>query len=184
MTTRTATAPDGAAIPDPHPQAPAPQTELPPHYRDCFGCGDRHATGLHLHVRTGEGLAVDTSFTVADTHQGAGGLAHGGIIATAIDESLGYLMWLVGTPAVTSRLEVDYLRPVPVGSTLAIAARVTGVDGRRIYTEAVGRIDGQDAVRARGLFVTVTPEHFTTHGWPDQGIVSDEAHRLWNPYNP
>ena len=180
---RTATPPPDATLPPPHPGAPAPGTELPPHYRHCYGCGDEHPTGLHVHVTVGEGLSVDSKFTVTDVHQGAGGLAHGGILATAIDESLGYLLWLVGQPAVTGRLEVEYVRPVPVGSTLSIHAEVIGVDGRKIYTKAEGRIGDDVAVRSAGLFIMVPPEHFVKHGWTDQGVL-DEAAARWNPYNP
>lgn len=140
---------------------------LPPHYRDCFGCGDRHPTGLHLTVTVADGVAVDAEFTVTKDHQGAPGLAHGGLLASAFDEALGYLLGVLRQPAVTGRLEVDYLRPVPVGSTLVIHAQCTGVSGRKIYTRAVGRIDGRDAVRATGLFIAVPIEHFARHGWTD-----------------
>jgi len=182
----SATPAPGAPQPERHPAAPAPGTDLPPHYTHCYGCGDAHPTGLHLQVRAGEGLAVDGQWTVGDLHQGAAGLAHGGLLAAAVDETLGYLMWLIGRPAVTGRLEVDYRRPVRVGSTLLIAAAVTGASGRKIYTQATGTVDGQVAVEARGLFVVVAFEHFTTHGSADQGLPDEltAAHRVRNPYNP
>jgi predicted thioesterase len=71
---------------------------------------------------------------------------------------------------VTAKLETDFLRPVPVGSTLFIAAKMDGVAGRKLYASADGRLDAEDgpvALRARALFVTVEFEHFTTHGDPD-----------------
>ncbi|HVE99345.1 MAG TPA: PaaI family thioesterase [Mycobacteriales bacterium] len=184
--TLSATPPAGTPLPERHPAAPAPGTDLPPHYRHCFGCGNEHPTGLHLRVRTGAGLRIEGEFTVGGEHQGAAGLAHGGLLATAFDETLGYLMWLIGQPAVTGRLEVDYRRPVPVGTTLRIAAEVTGAAGRKIYTRATGAVDGQVAVEARGLFVTVAFEHFTTHGAADQELPDElvEPHRVRNPYNP
>lgn len=171
--------PEGIAPPVPHEQAPKPGTVLPPHYRDCFGCGDRHPTGLHLAVTVAEGVAVDAEFTVTRDHQGAPGLAHGGVLAAALDEALGYLLAVVHQHAVTGRLEVDYLRPVPVGSTLVINAECVGVVGRKIYTRAVGRIEGSDVVRAQGVFVAVAMDHFTTHGWADSEL-SDDGER----YNP
>ncbi|HVE63142.1 MAG TPA: PaaI family thioesterase, partial [Mycobacteriales bacterium] len=122
---RTATPAPGLPLPPRHPAAPAPGTDLPPHYQQCYGCGDAHPTGLHLQVRAGSGLGVEGRFTVGELHQGAAGLAHGGLLATALDETLGYLMWLIGQPAVTGRLEIDYRRPVKVGTDLHIAAEVT-----------------------------------------------------------
>lgn len=181
---RNATPPDGAEVPAPHPQAPPSGTDLPPHYAHCYGCGNEHPAGLHLRVRVGDGLRVHGHFTVTGQHQGAPGLAHGGLLATAFDETLGYLNWLVGKPSVTGRLEVDYLRPVPVGSTLQIDAAVTGVSGRKIYTEAIGRLDGHQAVRARGLFVQVDLSHFAIHGAPDAEELIRRRFDDWNVYNP
>jgi acyl-coenzyme A thioesterase PaaI-like protein len=171
--------PAGTVPPVPHPNAPPPGMVLPPHYRDCFGCGDRHPTGLHLTVTVADGVALDAEFTVTTDHQGAPGLAHGGVLASAFDEALGYLLGVLHQPAVTGRLEVDYLRPVPVGSTLVIHAECTGVDGRKIYTRAMGRIDGRLAVRAQGLFIAVPIEHFAQHGWADA-----EALHGGERYNP
>ncbi|HVE63623.1 MAG TPA: PaaI family thioesterase [Mycobacteriales bacterium] len=183
---RTATPAPGLPLPPRHPAAPAPGTDLPPHYTHCYGCGDAHPTGLHLQVRAGEDLAVEGRFTVGELHQGAAGLAHGGLLATALDETLGYLMWLIGQPAVTGRLEIDYRRPVQVGTVLQIAAEVTGATGRKIYTKARGSVDGQVAVEARGLFVIVSFDHFTTHGSADQGLPDEltAPHLGRNPYNP
>ncbi len=185
MTSRTpATPPDDAELPEPHPKAPPPGTQLPPHYAHCYACGDVHPAGLHLRVRVGEGLVVDGEFTVTDQHQGAPGLAHGGLLATAFDETLGYLNWLVGRPSVTGRLEVDYVRPVPVGSTLRIHAEVVGMAGRKLYTRAVGSLDGTEAVRARGLFVQVDLSHFSKHGSPDAEQAIRKRIDEWNVYNP
>ncbi|MDQ1641034.1 MAG: hypothetical protein QOJ90_385 [Actinomycetota bacterium] len=153
-----------------HADAPSPGTVLEPHYARCFGCGDRHPTGLHLRVTVGEDVSVTGEFVVSPDHQGAPGLAHGGLLAAAFDEALGSLMWLLRTPAVTARLETDFLRPVPVGSTLHIEARASAAHKRRVYAEAVGRLGGaggEVAVRARALFVQVDLGHFTAHGRPE-----------------
>ncbi len=144
---------------------------LGPHYLHCFGCGPQHPTGLHLKVTAGEGLTLRSTFTVTDDHQGAPGLAHGGLLSTAFDESLGALNWLTRTPAVTGRLETDFRRPVPVGSTVHIDARILGVDGRKIWTSAIGRLNGWDgpvAVEATALFIAVPLEHFRSHGRPEE----------------
>ena len=162
--------PETAPPPTRHPEAPEPGTVLDSHYAHCFGCGERHPTGLHMRVTVGEEVAVTGEFVVTADHQGAPGLAHGGLLTAAFDEALGSLMWLLRLPAVTARLETDFLRPVPVGSTLHIAARASAVHGRKVFTEAVGRLggpDGEPAVRARALFVQVDIAHFTSHGRPE-----------------
>ena len=165
------TPPPDASAPVRHPDAPAPGEVLGAHYDQCFGCGEAQPHGLHVQARAGDGVSVTAEFTVQPAHQGAPGLAHGGVLATALDETLGSLAWLLQTIAVTGRLETDFVRPVPVGSTLFLDARVTAVAGRKIYATATGRIgapDGPVAVRADALFVEVKLEHFTNNGRPEE----------------
>jgi acyl-coenzyme A thioesterase PaaI-like protein len=165
------TPPPGSTAPVRHPEAPAPGVLIEPHYEHCFGCGPTQPHGLHLVARAGDGVDVFAEFTVGAAHQGGPGLAHGGVLVTALDESLGTLNWLLHTASVTARLETDFRRPVPVGSTLYIHARADAVRGRKIYCSAEGRLDapdGQLAVAARALFIQVTLDHFTTHGRPEE----------------
>jgi acyl-coenzyme A thioesterase PaaI-like protein len=146
-----------------HPKAPTEGSKIPSHFGHCFGCGDLHPTGLHFSAVAGSGLDLTGKFTVTENHQGAPGLAHGGLLSLAFDEALGKLMWLIRTPAVTGRLETDFLMPVPMGRTLYIDARITGQSGRKIYTQAQGRLDsptGEVAVMAAALFISVPMEHF------------------------
>ncbi len=156
-------APKGAMIPERHPKAPPIGSQIPSHFGHCFGCGELHPTGLHLVAHAGNGVDLTAEFTVSENHQGAPGLAHGGLLSLAFDEALGKLMWLLRAPAVTARLETDFLRPVPMGSTLHISARITGQVSRKVYCEAEGRLnspDGEIAVRAAALFVIVPMNHF------------------------
>ncbi|WP_091376035.1 PaaI family thioesterase [Actinokineospora alba] len=155
-------------LPQRHEDAPDPGTDLPPHYAHCFGCGDQAEDGLHLRATVGEGHTILSQFTVTEAHQGAPGLAHGGLLACAFDEALGTTVGnLLRAPAVTAKLETSFLRPVPVGTTLFIDAHLDGSAGRKIYVSADGRLDAPDgpiAVRARALFVLVDLSHFVTHG--------------------
>ena len=157
------TPPEGAPIPIRHEKAPAIGTRIPSHFGYCFGCGDLHTTGLHLVAHAGEGVNLTAEFIVTSDHQGAPGLAHGGLLSLAFDEALGKLMWLIRSPAVTARIETDFLKPVPIGSTIHISAEITGKVSRKVYTSAQGRLDSPDgpiAVRASAVFVIVPMKHF------------------------
>lgn len=168
-TSAALTPPDDARAPVRHPDAPAPGEPLGAHYDQCFGCGGGQPHGLHLEARAGEGVSLTAEFTVLPAHQGAPGLAHGGVLASALDETLGSLNWLLRVIAVTGRLETDFLLPVPVGTTLHLEAEVTAVAGRKIYAVATGRTGGPDgpvAVRADALFVEVKVDHFVENGRP------------------
>ncbi|GAB2602066.1 PaaI family thioesterase [Streptomyces capparidis] len=175
------TPPPDARPPVRHPDAPAPGTPLGAHYEQCFGCGGEQPHGLRLVARAGEGVSVTAEFTVASGHQGAPGLAHGGVLAAALDETLGSLNWLLRVIAVTGRLETDFLRPVPVGTVLHLTARCLAVHGRKIYATAEGRAGGPGgpvAVRADAVFVEVPVKHFTEHGRAeDVQAVIDAARR-------
>lgn len=157
------TPPDGAIIPERHPEAPATGTKIPSHFAHCFGCGEKHPTGLHLVAHVGDAMNITAEFVVSENHQGAPGLAHGGLLSLAFDEALGKLMWLLRAPAVTARLETDFLKPVPMGSKLFISAEITGQVSRKVYCSAIGRLnspDGDIAVRAAALYVIVPMSHF------------------------
>jgi acyl-coenzyme A thioesterase PaaI-like protein len=111
----------------------------------------------------GAGQNITAEFTVTENHQGAPGLAHGGLLSLAFDEALGKLMWLIRAPAVTARLETDFMLPVPVGSKLFITAEITGQSGRKVYAEAQGHLesfDGPIAVKASSLYIIVPMSHF------------------------
>jgi acyl-coenzyme A thioesterase PaaI-like protein len=168
---RCLTPPADAAAPVRHPDAPAPGELLGAHYDQCFGCGEGQPHGLHLAARADEGVAVTAEFTVQPAHQGAPGLAHGGVLVSALDETLGALGWMLRVIAVTGRLESDFVRPVPVGATLHLSARCNAVVGRKIYSTAEGRIGGPGgpvAVRADALFIEVPLDHFTANGRPEE----------------
>ena len=157
------TPPEGAIIPGRHPLAPPAGTRIPSHFGYCFGCGELHPTGLHLVAYAGIGADITSEFVVTENHQGAPGLAHGGLLSLAVDEALGKLMWLLRAPAVTARLETDFIKPVPIGTTLHITAKITGQVNRKVYTSAVGRLnapDGEIALRAAALYVIVPMDHF------------------------
>ena len=157
------TPPEGSIIPPRHPEAPATGSRIPSHFAHCFGCGEKHPTGLHLVAHVGNEMNITAEFVVSENHQGAPGLAHGGLLSLAFDEALGKLMWLLRAPAVTARLETDFLKPVPMGSKLFISAEITGQVSRKVYCSAIGRLnspDGEIAVRAAALFVIVPMSHF------------------------
>lgn len=151
--------------------------DLPSHYQYCFGCGAEHPAGLHLRMR-GAGDRVEGYFVVSEHHQGAPGLAHGGVIAAAMDEGMGFVLYLLSTPAVTAHLEVDFKRPVPVGSKLELTGVIDSVQGRKIWVHMTGAVDGVVAVEAKALFLKVAIEHFIPHA-ETFGAQMDR-----NPYNP
>jgi acyl-CoA thioesterase FadM len=89
---------------------------------------------------------------------------------TAFDDALGSAHTQVVRASVTARMETDFRRPVPVGTTLWLRSRVEAVVGRKVYTSGtahLGELDGEVAGTARALFLTVGKEHFLRHSRPE-----------------
>ncbi|MQA97138.1 MAG: PaaI family thioesterase [Streptosporangiales bacterium] len=160
------TPPATAVVPERPAGAPAPGTVVATHAPDCFVCGtDGAALGL---VKTiGDGVTVHAEFTVRPEHQGGPGVLHGGLLASAFDETLGALPnFVLGSIAVTGRLETEYVRPVPVGTTVHLRAVCDAVHGRKYYMSAEARLDSLDgpvAGRSRSLFIAVGVEHYAPY---------------------
>ncbi len=86
--------------------------------------------------------------------QGPPGHAHGGMITAVLDEVMGAAVWRAGYRAVALRVEVDYLRPVPLGLPVRVEGQVGDVTGRAI--RALSRLilsDGAIAATGFGIFV-------------------------------
>jgi uncharacterized protein (TIGR00369 family) len=133
-----------------------PSAERLSHHDLCFGCGQANLFGLQLEVsRRAEG-GVAGRFFVKQDHQGPPGYAHGGVIATALDEAMSLLLHERGQRALTGRLEVDLLAPAPVGTYVLVEADVDRTSGRRIEIEAFASDEAGNALaRARGTLVEV-----------------------------
>jgi acyl-coenzyme A thioesterase PaaI-like protein len=128
------------------------------HHELCFGCGLANLFGLQIEVERDGERRVAGRFFLKQDHQGPPGVAHGGIVATALDEAMALLVHDSSTRALTRRLEVDLLGPAPIGSMAYVRAWVEEDDGRTLRLGADLRSEAAgDAVlaRASGLFVRV-----------------------------
>ncbi len=85
--------------------------------------------------------------------QGPPGFAHGGALFALLDEAMGGACWMSGLRVLSAHVGIDYRRPVPLGSTVILAAQVVKIDGRKVYTTATLHVDGVLATEADGLFV-------------------------------
>ncbi len=137
-----------------------------------------------MRFRTGEGLTVIGTFTVETHHQGAPGLAHGGVLTAAFDEAFGALQVFFQEPAVTASLRTEFRRPVPVGTVLHITTWVDAREGRKLWMSGDARLDSPDgpvALLAEALFVFVPAEHFERHGRPVDDATARGGVRYVNP---
>ena len=145
----------------------SPRTD---HYPFCWGCG--LGTGGLGFEWTHAGDRLEATHVIPEALQGAPGMAHGGIVAALLDEACSQVVCPRLTPAVTSRLEVRYLAPVPVEQPLRISAEVTEEEERRAAAEATIQDEsGFLLAHARGELVLVRREHFLqTPGGQARGL--------------
>ena len=134
----------------------------------CFGCGDLNPKGLKLAFSQVDGAAV-AEFDPDPHHRGYPGLMHGGLVATILDEAMGWAVYGEGVWTMTARMQVRFRRPVPLAGRLRVAARVTKQRSRLVEARAELWDDsGTLLAESEGAFL-----HFT----PEQGRAVEEAYR-------
>lgn len=103
----------------------------------CFVCGSDNTAGLRA-AFTFDDLhrTLVGRFMPRPEHQGYGGIIHGGVIASLLDEAMVKLAGELGTPAVSAKLAVRFRAPAAPGDELVVIARITKVSGRLIAAEA------------------------------------------------
>jgi uncharacterized protein (TIGR00369 family) len=127
---------------------------------NCFGCGLENPSGLRLKFFADPELNIVCRFRLARRFAGPPGHAHGGIIATLLDEAMSKANRARNILAMTRHIEVNYLRPVPLGVPLMLTARHIERHGRRHHCEAQ-LADAAEQILATGkaVFVEVPPHY-------------------------
>ena len=143
----------------------------------CYGCGRRNEKGLQLKSYW-DGEETVAIFHPRSYHIAIPGYVYGGLIASLID------CHGTGTAAaasyreegremdtdpplrfVTASLQVEYLRPTPLGVPLEVRGRVKEVKGRKVVVSATVSAEGE--VCAQGQVVAVQmPEHMMPKSEP------------------
>jgi acyl-coenzyme A thioesterase PaaI-like protein len=115
--------------------------------------------------------------TLDRRQEGAPGYAHGGAVATVLDDALGSLLMLLKAPAVTAKLEINYRRPAFIGRRFELEAWVDRTEGRKLYLAGEMREDGEPIADATGLFLRVDPEHFVRGAMESEEVLTDLKER-------
>lgn len=87
-------------------------------------------------------------------YEGPPGSVHGGFVAAAFDEVLGYVQSLSGQPGMTGTLTVKYRSPTPLHTALLFEAELLRVEGRKIFTKAELFAEGQLCAEAEAIFIS------------------------------
>mgnify|MGYP006303230097 CR=1 FL=1 len=93
-------------------------------------------------------------------YEGPPGCVHGGWVAAAFDEVLGFAQSLTGIPGMTGTLTVIYRRPTPLETDLRFEARVERTEGRKRFVRGTVTGGGELTAEAEGIFIAIDPERF------------------------
>ncbi len=125
----------------------------------CFVCGEENPCGLHARFHVEDDLVV-LPLRPTEHHCGYPGVVHGGIIAAALDESMGWAAArALHRMCVTGELTVRYLKPLPPIHGLVVRAGVLKAGRRMVHTHA--RLEDRDGIcyaRAEGKFLPLSVE--------------------------
>ena len=125
----------------------------------CFACGPDNPHGLRLRfVYDEEGKRFVCRFRLSQRYWGPPKHAHGGIIATILDEAMGKVNKIRHVIALTSEMQVKYIKPVPLGKPLTVESRELRVRGRaHINTGEIKNEAGEVLATGRAKFIAIDP---------------------------
>jgi uncharacterized protein (TIGR00369 family) len=123
----------------------------------CFGCGGANDVGMKLTFEQDNGKRrIVGRFILGERYQGGGGMAHGGIIATLLDEAMGKVCRFREARAVTAELTVQYLKPVNVKEEILVEGWEVEQKGRNLFHRGeIRNAAGELLATGTGRFVIV-----------------------------
>ena len=118
---------------------------------------------LHTYAGTLQSMTQGRA-TFTKRFVGPPGFAHGGISAMLADQIVACTPGAIGVKSVTKSLELEYLRPLPLGEEVELwgVCVPVGVDFEARFT-----ITARGKVAVRGTAVLVAFEHFVSRSRPE-----------------
>ena len=116
----------------------------------CFACGTNNPIGLKLEFYRQENF-VCSDVILSKNHVGWQNMAHGGIISTLLDEVMAWaVIYFKKCFSVTRRIQVKYLRPVPVEVGLTVKGMITSDEKQRTCQAEAILLDKEENILAKG----------------------------------
>ena len=137
---------------------------------NCFGCSSTNAYGLQMKFFTDD-EALFSWFTAPRHLCGWDNLVHGGVLATMLDETMGWTaIHFLKKFALTHSMTIEFHKPVYIGEEIRVEGRVLEVRGKREATVEGLLYKGEDTLCAKSAG---TFRLFTTEGIVRLGILEE-----------
>jgi acyl-coenzyme A thioesterase PaaI-like protein len=108
-----------------------------------------------IHVEGDEEGNVTARVVFGSAYEGPPGCVHGGYVAAAFDEVLGYAETFSGAPGMTGTLNVVYRTPTPLHTELVFRAKITQVEGRKIFVHGTLHAGERLCAESDAIFVSM-----------------------------
>lgn len=132
---------------------PIPETvAIPTHWSSTF-LSNKSLSDVRMYLRDDKSFV--TEFTPRPGAEGPKAHAHGGFLASILDETMGSACWYNGLPVLAANLSVKYRRSVPLEGHYLCEAKIDRLETRRAMVNA--RIFKGETLycEATGVFVRV-----------------------------
>jgi uncharacterized protein (TIGR00369 family) len=127
---------------------------------NCFVCGQDNPDGMRLKFILDEARQTFVcNFRLSNRYTGPPGHAHGGIIASILDDAMGKVNKLHHVVALTREMTVEYLKPVPLHQPLRVEGREIEKRGRtHVNAAEILNENNEVLARSRGIFIAIDPQ--------------------------
>jgi acyl-coenzyme A thioesterase PaaI-like protein len=136
----------------------AASREYLPHSSGCFLCGDENNCGVRTRFFV-EGDTVRTRLSLPRHLNGYKNVAHGGVLAGLLDETIGWAATVFSQSHpfyVTGELTVKYISPVFVEEEIEVIGRLIKDASRIVYGAGELLCGGTVCLRAKGKFLPLS----------------------------
>ncbi len=132
--------------------------QLPEHGK-CFVCGTQNPNSIGVKWYYDENNEIYCNIVLTDKQQGPPKYAHGGASAALLDEAMGFAAWVAGYKIMSVNLNINYLKPVPLGVPIHIHGKIQNKSGKKIFAKGEITLENGD-IAVEGTSILIEPNGF------------------------
>jgi acyl-coenzyme A thioesterase PaaI-like protein len=144
---------------------------------NCFGCGALNPVGLRLQFYAlPDGEGVWAPFLPTEVFEGYGGMIHGGIISTMLDEIMAWSLYDRQIWAVTATMSTRFRKPVEIGVPVRLLGRVVRDRGRILEVAGEVRREADDVLLAEASATFMRVPESQAAEWNERYLTRSGEH--------